>query len=99
MLSAFGATDRTIRSIFTLEGWMISLLGLCVGLVAGCTLAALQQHVGLVKMPGNFLLEAYPVILQWQDVLLSLLTIGLIGLLIATLSTRGLSQENSSGKR
>ena len=93
MLSAFGATDRTIRRIFTLEGWMISLLGLSVGLVLGCTLALLQQHFALVKMPGNFLIEAYPVILQWQDVLLGALSIGIIGFVIAALSAKGLRNQ------
>ena len=52
-LRAMGADDRLIRRIFLLEGWLISLLGMAAGVVLGVGLALLQQHFGLVKMPGR----------------------------------------------
>ena len=44
---------------------------MAVGVVLGVGLAILQQHFGLVKMPGNFVVDAYPVVLRLGDVLLS----------------------------
>ncbi|MBQ9310850.1 MAG: ABC transporter permease [Bacteroidales bacterium] len=82
-LRAMGADDRLIRHIFVLEGWMISLLGMAVGVVAGVAAALLQQHLGLVKMPGNYLVSAYPAILRAGDVLLTAVGVALIGLLVA----------------
>ena len=82
-LRAMGADDTLIRRIFVLEGWMISLLGMAVGVVFGVGLALAQQHFGLVKMPGNFVVEAYPVVLRLGDVLLSASGVALIGLLVA----------------
>ena len=82
-LHALGADDSLIRRIFILEGWMVSLLGMLIGLVIGVVLALLQQHLGLVKMPGNFIVDAYPVVLQWGDVLLTAAGVALIGLLVA----------------
>lgn len=91
-LSAMGAERRSIRKVFVYEGWLISLLGLAIGLVCGVVLALLQQHFGLVKMPGNYLIESYPVVLQASDVLLSAVGVALIGLLIALLSTTKLKK-------
>ena len=82
---SLGATDKLIRNIFTLEGWLISLLGLAVGLVIGIAFALLQQKFGFIKMPGNFLVNAYPVILQWTDILATIVGVALIGYLIALL--------------
>lgn len=85
---SLGATDSLIRKIFTLEGWLISLLGLAAGLIAGIGFALLQQRFGFIKMPGNFLVSAYPVILQAGDILLTILGVALIGYLIARLPVR-----------
>ena len=83
ILRAMGADDRLIRRIFVLEGWLISLLGMAVGVMLGVGLALLQQHFGLIKMPGNFVVDAYPVVLRLGDVLLSAAGVALIGLVVA----------------
>lgn len=80
---SLGADDRLVRKFFVLEGWMISLLGLAIGLVAGIGLSLLQQKFGLVKLPGNYLVSAYPVVLQWSDVLATLASVAVLGYLIA----------------
>ena len=84
-LRSIGATDKLIRRIFVLEGWMISLTGLCVGLTAGVGFALLQQHFGFIKMPGGFMVQAYPVIVSPWDVLMTVAGVALIGYLIALL--------------
>lgn len=92
-LRALGASDNLIRRIFVLEGWLISLLGMAVGIVLGVGLALLQQHFGLVKMPGNFIVDAYPVVLRPGDVLLSAAGVALIGLLVALAPTSDRKQK------
>lgn len=85
---SLGATGKMLRKTFTLEGWLISLLGLGAGLVIGILFAFLQQRFGFIKMPGNFLVNAYPVILQWSDILSTIAGVALIGYLIALLPVR-----------
>ena len=85
---SLGATDKMLRRTFTLEGWLISLLGLAAGLVIGIGFSLAQQHFGFIKMPGSFLVNAYPVILQWQDVLATIAGVALIGYIIALLPVR-----------
>ena len=84
-LRSLGAQDRLIRRIFVLEGWMISLTGLAAGLVVGTGFALLQQHFGFIKMPGQFIVQAYPVILSWTDILLTVIGVAAIGYIIALL--------------
>lgn len=85
---SLGATDQMLRRTFTLEGWLISLFGLAAGLVVGIGFSLAQQHFGFIKMPGSFLVNAYPVILQWQDVLATIAGVALIGYIIALLPVR-----------
>ncbi len=82
---SMGAKDSLLKQIFILEGWMISLLGLAAGLAAGTGLSLLQQHYGFIKMPGNFMIQAYPIIISWQDILATAAAVALIGYLIALL--------------
>lgn len=84
-LRSLGATDRLVRRTFILEGWLISLLGLAAGLAAGLGISLLQQHFGLIKMPGNYLISSYPVIIERTDVLLTAIGVAAIGYIIAML--------------
>ena len=88
ILRSMGATDRLIRTIFVLEGWMISLLGLAAGLAAGLLLVLLQHRFGFVQMPGSFLEAPYPVILQVPDMIITATSVAVIGYLIALLPVR-----------
>ena len=85
ILRSMGADRKLIRRIFVLEGWMISLAGMAVGVVAGTVLALIQQHFGIIKMPGQFVVQAYPVILSWSDIAITAAAVAAIGYLIAIL--------------
>ena len=87
-LRCLGAEEKTIRNIFTLEGWLISLTGMSVGLVIGIGFALIQQHFGIIKMPGHFVVQAYPIILSVTDILFTALGIATIGYLIALIPSR-----------
>ena len=82
-LRSLGAQDDLIRRIFVLEGWLISLVGLAGGLIIGVGFSAIQQAFGIIKMPGHFVVQAYPIILSWSDILLTIVGVAAIGYLIA----------------
>lgn len=84
-LRSMGAQESLIKKIFVLEGWFISLTGLAGGLVIGVGFAAIQQAFGIIKMPGHFAVQAYPIILSWSDILLTAVGVAVIGYLIALL--------------
>ena len=72
---------------------MISLCGLLAGLVCGVGLALVQQYFGIIKMPGGFFIQAYPVQLQLQDVLLTAVGVALIGFAVAFISSSKLERS------
>jgi ABC-type lipoprotein release transport system permease subunit len=84
-LQYLGAQDKLIRRIFILEGWMISLVGLAAGLIVGIGFSLAQQHFGFIKMPGHFVVQAYPIILSWSDILLTCAGVAIVGYIIALL--------------
>ena len=87
-LRSLGAQDSLIRRIFVLEGWLISLVGLAGGLLIGVGFSALQQAFGIIKMPGHFVVQAYPIILSWSDILLTIAGVAIIGYIIALIPAR-----------
>jgi lipoprotein-releasing system permease protein len=80
ILKSLGADNSLIKRIFIYEGWMISFIGTCLGLVIGFLLCAAQQHFGIVKLAGeSLLIDAYPVRMNLLDFFLVAVTVMIIG--------------------
>lgn len=87
-LRKLGADDQLITRIFMTEGWLISMLGALSGLAIGVLLCWLQQEFGLLRL-GNgesdtFIVEAYPVRLEWADTLIVTAIVLLLGFITAS---------------
>ena len=93
-LRSLGAPEPMTRRIFLLEGWLISLLGMAIGLVLGVACVLLQQKYGLIRMPGNDILNAYPVILKASDIIWTAVGVALVGYLIALLPSLTKTTDN-----
>ena len=81
-IRAMGGDNSLIRSIFTNEGMIISVVGGIIGLILGIIAVLLQQYVGIIRLgdgTGSYIVEYYPVALQLKDVLIVLATITIIG--------------------
>ena len=87
-LQTLGASRQLNRRIFTQLGWLITGSGALVGTLLGVALCLLQQHFGFISL-GNgdtsrYVVSAYPVMLQWGDVVLTLIAVSMIGWLSTT---------------
>ena len=83
-LRALGANDRQISRIFVLQGWLITLVGAITGVVIGLILCLCQQRFGWLHLsgdPANMIIDAYPVEVQWTDVLVTIALVAAVGLL------------------
>ena len=87
-LRSLGAPEGMLRKVFLLEGWLVSLLGMVIGLVLGVAVVLLQQKFGIVPMPGNFMVQAYPVVLKLTDILWITLGVAGVGYLMALIPSR-----------
>ena len=98
ILRAMGADNRLIQRIFMNEGLLISVAGGIIGLLLGIVLVLLQERFGFVKFGsgGNYIVDAYPVLLKLKDVLLIFATILLVGCTSAFLTVRHAMRRRQS---
>ena len=83
-LRNLGASDKQITRIFLFEGRLISALGAIIGIIIGLILCWAQQTFGLVKLgssSGSFVVNAYPVSVHPDDIILIFLTVLIVGFL------------------
>lgn len=85
ILESMGAEGKTIRRVFVLQGTLISALGAAAGTLGGLLLSLLQYHFHLLSLPGNFIIDYYPVEIMPQDILLTLAGVIAAGYLISLL--------------
>ena len=92
ILQHLGANNQTIRRTFLYEGWLITTLGALFGLLIGLAVCLLQQHYGLLKLGSgvDYVISAYPVLVQAGDVLAVAAIVLLMGFLAAYYATRSL---------
>ena len=98
ILKSMGADNRLIQRIFMNEGLLISVAGGIIGLLLGMILVLLQQQFGFVKFGtgGNYVVDAYPVLLKFKDVLLIFATILVVGCTSAFLTVRHAMRKTQS---
>ena len=95
-LRNLGASDKQITRIFLFEGRLISALGAIVGIIIGLLLCWAQQTFGLVKLgssSGTFIVNAYPVSVHPEDIILIFLTVLIVGFLAVWYPVRYFSRR------
>jgi len=95
ILRNLGANLKTIRRIFFIEGWLISIIGSVIGVGLGIFICWLQQYFGIVKLGqgGNFIIDHYPVDIQLLDIFGIFLTVLIIGFLVSYFPVRYITKR------
>ena len=81
-LRNLGANDKQITRIFLFEGRLIAVIGAVAGILLGLLLCWLQQTFGFVKLgssSGAFVVNAYPVSVHPEDIVVVFITVILVG--------------------
>lgn len=71
-----GFNKKSLKRIFLNQGLILTIGGTILGLTLGIIITLLQQHFGWVKING---VQSYPVLFKWENGLLVLLTIIVLG--------------------
>ena len=94
VLRALGATPGRIRRIFLLEGLLLSAIGAGSGIVLGGVICWLQESFHLIKLGGTtFIIDYYPVKLQWTDFMLVTVTVAAIAFSAAWVTAQKISAQ------
>lgn len=91
VLYAMGARKSLVRKVFMVQGGFISLLGGLAGLLIGLLICFLQMKfhiVGLGDGSSGYLINYYPVQLEWLDFVMVLLTILIISVITSYIPIR-----------
>lgn len=82
VLKSLGATDLDVRNVFLWQGNYIAILGGVTGIFLAIILVLMQKQFGWLKLE-NSIVESYPVALEFGDIMITLLTVFLLGFLIS----------------
>lgn len=81
-LRNMGADGKQITRIFLFEGRMISAIGAVTGILLGLLLCWIQQTYGIVALgqsSGSFVVDAYPVSVHPEDIVIVFFTVLAVG--------------------
>lgn len=93
VLQNLGGNRDMITKIFLFEGWLITFVGSMLGLIIGIAICLIQEHFGLLKLgtsPGVFVIDAFPVSVEWSDILIIFIMVNLISFLAITYPVKNL---------
>lgn len=94
MLSNLGASSKTIRNIFFLEGVLTTQLGILIGIAFGLLVCWIQLQFGILTMgEGSFVIDKYPVEVRALDLLIIFVTVSLIGVLTSWIPSNYMSKK------
>lgn len=88
-MSALGMNRRQIGKTLWWESIYVSLAGGIGGIIIGVALCLIQEKFGLIKLGGDpdiLVVHAYPVIVEWSDLLVALIPVAVIGIITAWIS-------------
>lgn len=89
-LRALGMKKELVGSIFFWESIFVTGIGGASGIVVGVLLCLAQQKYGFIKIygdPDTLIMKAYPVAVEYSDILLTLLPILIIGFVTAGITS------------
>jgi lipoprotein-releasing system permease protein len=78
-LHKMGADTSLIRKIFLMEGVLITLVGLVLGLVLGIVVCWLQTNFSILEFSEGYVVSAYPIQIRFLDILSISAVVMLIG--------------------
>jgi lipoprotein-releasing system permease protein len=88
VLQAMGATKKTIRSIFIIEGFLISIIGLISGIIIALLFYFLQKKFGIIGVSDTSIIDSYPIKLRFFDFVIVTATVFFISIFVAILPAK-----------
>ena len=97
ILHALGGNNSFIQRIFLSEGLLIGIFGGVAGIILALVIAWLQVTYKLIPLQGgSFLIDYYPVKLNWPDFVLVAVTVLFIALLASWIPARKAARQDFS---
>lgn len=98
ILRAMGMGRGSIAAIFRWESLYVTAIGAVAGILLGVGLCLLQEHYGLIRLGGDaaaMAIQAYPVDLQYTDILILLIPLSAIAAVTSLIAGRYASKASA----
>jgi lipoprotein-releasing system permease protein len=89
-LFSLGTTVKEIKKIFVLQGFLLTLFGMIIGLTIGLILVFLQQKFSLFMITQDL---AYPVEFRFTNLFIVIITIIVLGYIASKIASSRISKE------
>jgi len=89
-LLSIGATIKEVKKIFEIQGFLLTFLGMLVGLFLGCILVFVQKQFGVFMITQNL---PYPVEFRFSNLLIVIFTITILGFIASKIASSRISKE------
>ena len=96
IMKSFGLMTKRLKRIFILNGMLITITGVLCGLFLGLAICYSQIYFGWLTFSGqgSFVVDAYPVQINFLDVLLIAATVLLVGFVASIIPVNRIFREN-----
>ena len=89
-LFSLGASIKEIKKVFILQGFLLTFLGMIIGLSLGILIVFIQKEFGIFMITQNF---AYPVEFRFSNLLIVIATITILGFIASKIASSRISKE------
>ena len=89
-LFSLGASIKEIKKVFILQGFLLTFLGMIIGLTLGILIVFIQKEFGIFMITQNF---AYPVEFRFSNLLIVIATITILGFIASKIASSRISKE------
>lgn len=89
-LYSIGATVDEIKRIFIMQGFLLTVIGMLIGLFLGTILVYFQIHTGSFKITQNL---PYPIEFKFSNFFTVMITITILGYLASKIASSSISKE------
>jgi lipoprotein-releasing system permease protein len=93
ILRTMGFLPSGLSRVVLLEGVLWALVGGAIGLSVGLLLCWAQSQFHLIKIPGAFIIDSFPVTVQFTDILVVLITVISVGFIAAIYPAKRAAQQ------
>ena len=89
-LFSLGATVKEIKKVFVMQGFLLTFLGMLIGLTLGVLLVIIQKQFGLFMITQNL---PYPVEFRFSNLFIVIATITVLGFIASKIASSRITKE------
>ena len=89
-LYSLGTTIKEIKKIFVVQGFLLTFLGMLIGLTLGVLIVFIQKEFGLFMITQNL---PYPVEFRFSNLFIVIATITILGFIASKIASSRISKE------